>query len=83
MNKEPTKAPKFTDNWALVELYRWQYGCLPGDTNSGLTGMEPVKVDVALGKISKALLSADPNVERPSPYNVAIVLKYLSDTYDF
>lgn len=53
--------------WAQVELYRWQYGCLPRDNR-------PIHVPTALRNMAAALVTEEP----PAPGNVASVLAYVA-----
>jgi hypothetical protein len=58
------------DSWARVELYRWQYGELPGD--------KPLDECAGLLKLAEALDSTMPSVPMPAPTNVAVVLRYVA-----
>lgn len=60
------------DNWAEVELYRWQHGFLPGEE-----GKPSLKLDVAHGlrAMANAFSGRDP-LKWPAPFNIASVLAY-------
>ena len=62
------------DNWAKVELYRWQYGELP---NTG--EHKPLNISKGLENMADALeegyTTADVN-KMPSPFNVCEVLRF-------
>jgi hypothetical protein len=64
--------PSATDDWARVELFRWQYGTLPMPDD-----MRPLDVANGMIQMAKALelpLKRDRDV--PMPGNVAAVLRY-------
>jgi hypothetical protein len=60
------------DNWAQVELYRWQHGNLPGEPGTKLLALD---VPTALMKMAEALSQPDQS-KWPAPFNVASVLSY-------
>ena len=62
------------NNWARVELWRWQYGELPADND-----MRPLIIPIALNAMAEALLS---DKVRPTPFGIATVLKYIADLLD-
>lgn len=55
------------DNWAEVELFRWQYGELPKPTDS-----RRLNLAEAAAKMAKAVSAGD-----VSPFNAASVIAYL------
>lgn len=60
------------DDWAQVELYRWQHGHLPGEKNKPV---QPLDEPAALEAMAEAL--SQPNQTKwPAPFNVASVLRY-------
>jgi hypothetical protein len=63
------------DDWAMVELHRWQYGALPAPDD-----LRPLDVAQGLDKMAQALENAckgyAPLDELPSPFNVASVMRY-------
>jgi hypothetical protein len=67
------------DNWAEVELWRWQYGELPASTD-----MRPLNVPEGLRGIAAAIEKGckehKPD-EMPSPFNVCSVLRYVASRY--
>jgi len=64
----------FEHSWAKVELFRWQYGCLPASDD-----FRPLDVPTALRNMAKAITEGcklkDPQL-MPSPGNVISVLEY-------
>ena len=60
------------NDWAQVELYRRQYGELPGE---GGKEEKPLDEPLAMERMAEALLSKNPK-KMPSPFNVSSVLKY-------
>jgi len=87
INGEFPSIPDANDSWALVELYRWQYGVLPGDRNDKPEG-RPLDIPEAMEKMAKALTAKD-GEEMPTPMNVASVLMFAAklvkqqkETYD-
>ena len=64
------------DNWAQVELYRWQHGHLPGEPG---TIERPLDVSAGLHAMSDAIESGCKSGkvdEMPAPYNVCSVMRY-------
>lgn len=60
------------EQWALVELYRWQFGELPK-----MGEAQPLSVKTAVMKMAESF--TQPNPEKwPAPMNIASVLAYLS-----
>jgi hypothetical protein len=62
----------YNDNWAQVELYRWQHGNLPGEPG---TKQQALDVPTALENMAKAMSQPDQS-KWPAPFNVASVLAY-------
>lgn len=61
----------FDEQWAHVELYRWQHGELPGES-----GREhPFSIPEGLRAMAGAIKAGD-KANFPSPFNVMIVLEY-------
>ena len=65
------KGIKHTDikedySWAQVELFRWQYGCLPGDND-----FRKINLPEAFSKASRAILEG-----KVSPYNASQMMSY-------
>jgi hypothetical protein len=60
-----------SDNWAKVELYRWQHGELPPDNEKDV---KPLNVPEALRAGVKMMDTKD----CPSVFNVAQVLSYVA-----
>lgn len=58
------------DNWAMVELYRWQYDKLPDDD-------QPIDISKALDTMALNLMNNDQS-KWASPFNIASVLAYVS-----
>lgn len=58
------------DSWARVELFRWQYGTLPGPRD-----MRPLHVPTGLRKMAEAIMEGD-RTNFPTPQNVVSVLIY-------
>lgn len=67
--------PNPADDWALVELHRWQYGHLPGEKGTDIN-CEPLYIPIAMEKMADALLRGDSKGDRPDPFNCAQVLIY-------
>lgn len=64
------------EQWALVELYRWEHGELPPQT-----GSKPLSVKNGIMKMAEAF--ADPDQSKwPSPANTASVLAYCSSKFN-
>ena len=67
--------PSADDNWALVELYRWQYGELPTE------GAKPLNIGLGLQGMAKAIKDAGEAgdfSQMPTPFNVMMVLEYMA-----
>lgn len=62
--------PSPEDNWAEVELWRWQYGELPGQDD-----MRPLIVSEGIIGMAKAIEKGD-ELNFPTPMNVISVLRY-------
>lgn len=62
----------YNDNWAQVELYRWQHGNLPGEPGTKQLALD---IPVALENMAKALSQPD-QTKWPAPFNIASVLAY-------
>jgi hypothetical protein len=65
------------DDWAQVELFRWQYGKLPYNDS------RPLNPSIALIKMADAIeegcrKKTKNHSDMPSPYNVCEVLRYCS-----
>lgn len=58
------------DSWARVELWRWQYGCLPTAED-----MRPLSVSAGLRGMAEAIRKRDMS-NFPSPFGVGEVLDY-------
>ena len=72
----PARAlPDPEDDWAMVELHRWQYGHLPGEAGTDI-GNEPLSVPAGLTAMANALLDRNPGKDKPDPFNVAQVMLY-------
>jgi hypothetical protein len=67
--------PDPEDSWALVELYRWQYGELPGANEKPLDEAE------GLRGMAEAIERGDPK-NFPAPFNVVSVLRYAAKRLD-
>lgn len=72
--------PDPNDNWAQVELFRWQYGELPQPTDT-----RPLDVAEGLRKMSVALMegcqkdaATEAKENMPSPFNVVSVMQYVA-----
>lgn len=69
--------PNMNDQWALVELHRWQYGGLPQPDDVRRVAFKP-----ALEAMGSALWNTEPThegaprPETPAPFNVASVFKF-------
>lgn len=61
------------EQWALVELYRWQFGELPK-----MGEAQPLSVKTAVMKMAESFTQPDPE-KWPAPMNIASVLAYLSN----
>ena len=60
------------DDWARVELWRWQYGTLPTPDD-----MRPLDVAYGMVQMARALdLPMKRGSDMPMPCNVAAVLRY-------
>lgn len=57
------------DNWAKVELFRWQHGELPKSDDT-----RKLDVAVASKKMANALLDRENNI---GPFQAAAVIRYL------
>lgn len=74
MSGEPNTDPMLQDNWAKVELFRWQYGELPKpddqrklDIPKALAAMADA-IEIGCKKQDQRLM--------PSPSNVCAVLRF-------
>ena len=67
-----TLASESNEQWALVELYRWQHGELPQ-----MGSQKPLSVKIAVEKMAQSFADEDPK-NWPAPMNIASVLAYLS-----
>jgi hypothetical protein len=71
----------FDENWALVELYRWEYGQLPpscsDDAEEADKEPEKVHLKIALNSMADCLAGNDHD-KWPKPFNVASVLRYVA-----
>ncbi len=67
-----TEIPDPNDSWAQIEIYRYQYGYLPGENSDG---MEPINISEGLRGMANALNNPDQS-KWPKPFNVASVLTY-------
>lgn len=77
MNNKTVKtpiSPNPEDSWAMVELYRWQYGHLPTDDCTD----KPLIVSDGLKGMADAFSSVDAE-DWPHPMNIAAVLRYVSN----
>ncbi len=66
------------DQWAQVELYRWQHGNLPGEPGKPEL---PFSVSGGLRGMADAIGRGDLS-NFPSPFNVASVLRYAAALLD-
>lgn len=66
--------PDPNDSWAMVELYRWQHGCLPGCAEDEPKN-RPLDIPLALESMAKPLEGNDTKA-MPIPPNVASVLRF-------
>lgn len=66
-----SETPDPNDSWATVELYRWQWGCLPNQHEPPRS----LNIPLAMENMAKALQSRDTK-EMPLPMNVSSVLIY-------
>ena len=62
------------DDWARVELWRWQYGELPGPGDQ----MRQLYVPAGLRRMAAAIKNPD-GAEFPTQANTAAVLVYLAN----
>lgn len=60
------------DDWAEVELYRWQYGELPPPNDN-----RPLNIPTALKNMANAIEKRDMK-NFPSPLGVTSVLRYVA-----
>jgi hypothetical protein len=73
--KEITMVDRSDDDWAMVELFRWQYGALP--TNDDYN--KKLDISVGLRNMAEAIRhgSETRNYDKlPTILSVALVLKY-------
>lgn len=56
-------------NWAQVELFRWEYGCLPGGDD-----MRPIHPETAFKNAAKAVREG-----KVEPFNAAAMLWYAGE----
>jgi hypothetical protein len=72
------------EQWALVELHRWQYGHLPGESGTN-ADKEPLDIPIALRKIAAGIEKGCKPGGKPddmiSPFNLCEVLKYLAGKF--
>lgn len=66
------------DDWAQVELYRWQHGNLPGEP-----GTKEMPLDASAGLLAMADALArgcksGKREEMPDPFNVCSVMRYVA-----
>lgn len=64
------------DNWAQVELYRWQHGNLPGEPG---TVEKPLSEAAGLRAMADALergCKSGNRADMPEPFNVCSVMRY-------
>lgn len=73
-NKPETLKMDPNRNWALVELYRWQHGFLPGEK-----GKPNLKLDLPTAVKAMGEAFDKPQSEWPAPFNVGVVLKFLGN----
>lgn len=62
------------DSWATVELYRWQYGHLPGEDGKP---ERPLNYPIALTKMADAIEAREMK-NFPSPMGVISVLRHVA-----
>lgn len=62
--------PDPNDNYATVELYRWQHGSLPEGGSE-----KPLNESAGLRGMADAIEAGDPS-NFPTPFNVVSVLRY-------
>ena len=62
------------DDWARVELWRWQYGEIPGPGDQ----MRQLYVPAGLRRMAAAIKNPD-GAEFPTLFNTAAVLVYLAN----
>jgi hypothetical protein len=74
MKTKMLELPDTDDSWAIVELYRWQHGKLPGMDG---TPELPLDESAALRGMAAAIEKGD-KYHFPSPYNVCQVLRYVA-----
>lgn len=66
------------DNWAQVELYRWQHGHLPGDDGKPELPLSvPAGVRAMASAIEEGCRTGDRS-KIPAPFNVCSVLMYVA-----
>ena len=63
--------PDGNDSWAMVELYRWQYGRLPVGID------EKLSIPIALNKMADAIEKKDMN-NFPTPLAVMSILRFVA-----
>ena len=66
------------DDWAQVELYRWQHGNLPNDAELPL--IESIALQNMANAIEEGCKSGDAS-KMPTPYNVCSVLRYIAKKF--
>lgn len=62
------------ESWALVELYRWEHGQLPGIDGKP---EQPLSVPGGLLAMASAIEKGDPS-NFPTPHNVCCVLRFVA-----
>lgn len=70
MSDERKSTQRGEDSWARVELWRWQYGGLPGSDD-----MRPLSVPAGLRGMAEAIRVRDLK-NFPSPHSVQCALEY-------
>lgn len=60
------------DGWAMVELWRWQYGKLPDENDT-----RPLDISQGLKGMADALEKNNPS-NFPTPFNIISVLRYVA-----
>ena len=71
----------FADDWAKVELHRWQWGHLPGDPAHDPDCTEILDEKIGLLNMANALekgVRTNDVTIMPIPMNVIAVMKYLA-----
>lgn len=68
--------PDPEDSWAMVELYRWQHGELPHDSNEKSLNESEALISMA-SAIERGVSENDWSV-MPSPHSVCSILRYMA-----